>query len=265
METPKIRYNLNDRGRKYTGQARAYNIQKLCDAINSPATQEIVATGGMIGYLGHMPRVRYGLAPVEGGIENGKYAPVEPAFVTTYLHAAPNGDVTHKARFLNTQSGILAKKLWDEKIGGFSSAIDTGSNQFFGFDFVHSPNFLQNSFRGVVLDSTSQINPLGMTYDDILEAEARETQAALAAVLDSMQMQRDAALATIDHLRAENESLLSQIASRPAVDPVKPYMTPKHHRLLDDAQAFRHASLEPIREQSTMPPEFLLFEKHLNR
>lgn len=247
-ETPKIRYNLNDRGRKYTGQPRQYNIPKLCATINSPHTQETVASGGMIGYLGHMPRIRYGLAPVEGGFENGKYAPVEPAFVTTYLHAAPDGTITHQARFLGTQSGQLAKKLWDEKIGGFSSAIDTATNEFFGFDFVHSPNFLQNSFRGVVLDSTSQVNPLGMTYDDILEAESLEHKAALDAVLTALQTQRDAALATIEHLRAENEALLSQAASRPQFEGISPIMTPKKTQMMDDIRAFRAGKLMRLDE-----------------
>ena len=76
---PKIRYNLRDRGRKFNGQDRNYNVAKLVANINSPATQETVSTGGMLGYLGHMPRVRYGLEVGEAAVEGKNYVPIEPA------------------------------------------------------------------------------------------------------------------------------------------------------------------------------------------
>ena len=171
MQTPIIRYNLKDRGRSHTGQRRNFNIKAICDAINGPACQETVSARGMIGFYGHLPRVRYGMAPVEGGIEGGKYAPVEPAIVTTYLKADYDGNVEHRAEFLDTAAGRLAAKLWEEKVGGFSSAIDQARPEFFGFDYVAQPNYLNNSFRGVVLDDVSCANPHGLTYDDIYTAE----------------------------------------------------------------------------------------------
>ena len=61
MQTPIIRYNLKDRGRSHTGQRRNFNIKAICDAINSPACQETVSARGMIGFYGHLPRVRYSL------------------------------------------------------------------------------------------------------------------------------------------------------------------------------------------------------------
>ena len=152
METPVIRYNLKDRGRQHTGQHRNFNIKAICDAINGPACQEMVASRGMLGFYGHLPRVRYGMAPVEGGIEGGKYAPVEPAIVTTYLKADYDGNVEHRAQFLDTAAGRLAAKLWEEKVGGFSSAIDQSRPEFYGFDYVAQPNYLNNSFRGIALD-----------------------------------------------------------------------------------------------------------------
>ena len=118
METPVIRYNLKDRGRKHVGQPRNFNIKAICDAINGPACQERVATRGLVGYYGHMPRIRFGMSPVEGVLDNGKYVPIEPAFVTTYLKADYDGNVEHRAEFLDTAAGRLAAKLFDSKMGG---------------------------------------------------------------------------------------------------------------------------------------------------
>ena len=79
QQPPKIRYNLKDRGRTHTGQARNFNIPKLVAAINSDECQERVEARDMIGYLGHWPRVKFGLEATEGGIAEGKAHVVEPA------------------------------------------------------------------------------------------------------------------------------------------------------------------------------------------
>jgi hypothetical protein len=220
METPIIRYNLKDRGRRHTGQRRNFDIRAICDAINGPACQETVASRGMIGYYGHLPRVRYGLNPVEGGMEGGKYAPVEPALVTTHLKADYGGNVEHKAQFLDTASGKLAAKLWQNKVGGFSSAINADIPQFFGFDYVAQPNYLGNSFRGVALDDALGaagavvMTGAGVTYDDVYAAEQDERVQSMIAVLDGLNAQRARAGEVIEHLRAENEQLLSMLAQK---------------------------------------------------
>lgn len=206
-ETPTIRYNLKDRGRQHTGQARSFNIRAVCDAINGPACQERVATRGMPGYYGHLPRIRFGMRPAEGGVDGGKYVPVEPAFVTTHLKADYDGNVEHRAEFLDTTSGLLAKKLFDSKMGGFSSAIDAGRPEFFGMDFVLEPNYLGNSHRGIVLDDASS-----MTYDDVAAAEQDENARGMIFLLDSIEAERTLSSAVIDRLTEENEQLLSMLA-----------------------------------------------------
>ena len=207
--TPIIRYNLKDRGRKHMGQERNFNIRAICDAINSPRCQERVSTRGMAGYYGHLPRIRHGMNPMEGVIDGGKYVPVEPAFVTTYLKADYDGNVEHRAEFLDTAAGQLARKLFDGKMGGFSSAIDTGKPEFYGLDYVLEPNFVGNSFRGVVLDDVG-----GMAYDDVLNAERQEVAQARAIVtlLDSVHAERESTSAVIERLQEENEQLLSMLA-----------------------------------------------------
>lgn len=221
METPVIRYNLRDRGRKHTGQPRNFNLKAVCDAINSPACQETVASRGMLGYYGHLPRLRYGMRPVEGGIEGGKYKEVVPALVTTYLKADYNGNIEHRAEFLNTTAGEIAAKLWNGKVGGFSSAIGPEPySDFFGFDYVAQPNYLGNSFRGVALDDAfggggmAVLSGAGVTYDDVYSAEQDEQAQAMIYLLDSVGIERRRANETIEHLQAENEQLLSMLASK---------------------------------------------------
>ena len=279
MQTPIIRYNLKDRGRSHTGQRRNFNIKAICDAINGPACQETVYARGMIGFYGHLPRVRYGMAPVEGGIEGGKYAPVEPAIVTTYLKADYDGNVEHRAEFLDTAAGRLAAKLWEEKVGGFSSAIDQARPEFFGFDYVAQPNYLNNSFRGVVLDDVSCANPHGLTYDDIYTAEQEERTQAVIALLDSARMERDRASEAIERLSAENEQLLSMLASKGidagaaldavAIAPIAVSVSRFEQMQLDSA-AFRGAAqlprfVEPPPQQADPAQEVPLYGRLLDR
>ena len=279
MQTPIIRYNLKDRGRSHTGQRRNFNIKAICDAINGPACPETVSARGMIGFYGHLPRVRYGMAPVEGGIEGGKYAPVEPAIVTTYLKADYDGNVEHRAEFLDTAAGRLAAKLWEEKVGGFSSAIDQARPEFFGFDYVAQPNYLNNSFRGVVLDDVSCANPHGLTYDDIYTAEQEERTQAVIALLDSARMERDRASEAIERLSAENEQLLSMLASKGidagaaldavAIAPIAVSVSRFEQMQLDSA-AFRGAAqlprfVEPPPQQADPAQEVPLYGRLLDR
>lgn len=218
ISTPMIQYSLKDRGRKHTGQARNFNTRLICDAINSPACQEMVTSRGMIGYYGHFPRVRFGMMPSEGGMDGGKYVPVDPAFVTTHLSATPDGVIRHQAEFLDTAAGLVAAKAWNGRVGGFSSAIDEAKPQFFGFDYVLQPNYLGNSFRGVVLDDVMGGNFGELTYDDIYAAEQDEQKQAMIVLLDSLDRERNAASEAIERLQQENEQLLSMLAKK-GIDP----------------------------------------------
>lgn len=218
ISTPMIQYSLKDRGRKHTGQARNFNTKLICDAINSPGCQEMVSSRGMVGYYGHFPRVRFGMMPSEGGMDGGKYVPVDPAFVTTHLSATPEGIIRHQAEFLDTAAGLVAAKAWNGRVGGFSSAIDEVKPQFFGFDYVLQPNYLGNSFRGVVLDDVMGGNFGELTYDDIYAAEQEEQKQAMIVLLDSLDRERSAASEVIERLQQENEQLLSMLAAK-GLDP----------------------------------------------
>jgi len=206
-----IRYNLKDRGRKFTGQDRNFNIKAICDAVNSPECQERVEARDMQGYLGHWPRVRFGMSATEGGIADGKAHAVEAAIVTTHLKAFSDGTIEHRTEFLDTASGQIAAKMFSSKIGGFSSAIDPAAPRFYAFDYVANPNFLANSFRGVALDDAFGGSAC-LTYDDVFQAEQNEHAQALNSILDSIEAERTSVNAVIERLTEENEQLLSMLA-----------------------------------------------------
>lgn len=207
METNIIRYNLKDRGRRYRGKERNFNIAQIAAAINSPETQERVKNRDMHGFYGHWPRVKFGMIPNEGVMDGQDTAPrVIPAFITTYLQAFPDGTVEHRAEFIDTEPGQVAAKLHASKVGGFSSAIDEMNPRFFGFDYVLEPNFSTN--RGYSLDSAA-----GMTLDDVEQAVRDEQLHAMSILLDSVNAERKAVSDVIERLQAENEELLSMLSS----------------------------------------------------
>lgn len=254
-ETKLIRYNLRDRGRTLTGQARNFDIRAICDAVNSPECQERVAARDMVGYLGHWPRVRFGLDATEGGIAEGKAHAVEPAIVTTHLRASYDGTVEHRTEFLDTPPGQIAERMFENRVGGFSSAIDEARPRFVAFDYVANPNYTNNSFRGVVLDDALS-GPSGpLTYDQVLAAERDEQAQTYIMLLDSLRLAREQAAWAIDRLQAENEQLLSALSARgidksavldavprlPVAVPVDPA-----DRMARDVAAFRAVAHLPV-------------------
>lgn len=258
MQTKVITYNLRDRGRQFRGKERNFNIRAIVDAINSPSCQERVKSRDMLGYYGHWPRIKFGMNPAEGGLDDGRPSMVEPALVTTMLRASQDGTIEHQAEFLNNDPGQVAAKLYAARVGGFSSAIDQNRPEFFGFDYVLEPNYSTN--RGYTLDDVRD-----MTLDDIEAAIYDEQLRGVMRLLDSANAERDAASEVIEHLRAENEHLLSMLASKGidvgaaldsvAVAPLAVSIDPVE-RMHRDAAAFRNASSLPqfVEPQSNADP-----------
>lgn len=248
MQTKVITYNLRERGRQYRGKERNFNLRAIASAINSPACQERVRNRDMLGFYGHWPRVKFGMNPREGGLDGGRPALVEPALVTTFLRASDDGTVEHQAEFIDNDSGKVAAKLYNGRIGGFSSAIDQIGNQFWGFDYVLEPNYTTN--RGYTLDDVND-----MTLDDVEAAMFNEQLLGLSMLLDSAHAEREQASEVIERLQVENEQLLSMLASKGieagqvldsvGVAPLVVSMD-SHDRLRRDADFFRQASLPRI-------------------
>ena len=252
-KTAVIRYNLRERGRQFRGQPRNFNIPLIVKVINSPACQERVAKRDMLGFYGHWPRIRFGMMPTEGGIENGKPAFVEPAIVTTMLKAYDDGTIEHQEEFLDTPSGVLACKLYHSKVGGFSSVIGNRNSEFFGFDYVNEPNYSTN--RGYTLDS------VGMSEAEVEAQIYNEQIQGIMALIDSVEADVRLANQTVENLQSENAEYRSLLAKAgidadsvkmDAVAPIR-VSTAERDQMLCDMASFRTARSLPSFEQPKAP------------
>lgn len=174
--TKSITYNLNDRGRKYTGQDRSnHDVPELVRHINSNETQEFVKNGDLIGFYGHQIRQRYGMIPPESVPIDGKVLRLEPAIRTVELSADKDGNVTHREEFLENEAGEHAYKQYKANIGGFSTAIDYKNqngkqvpHRFYGFDYVWQANYATNTSYGAFDSISDSVKPV---IDQMLEQE----------------------------------------------------------------------------------------------
>lgn len=217
-----ISYNLAENGRVATGKGRDWHIPSAVKVINSAGVQEAVKNGDMLGYLGHLPRTLFNtMRPVEGGMVNGKYVPIEHAIRTLSLHADADGTVTHTTEFLDNPMGEAADRADRNKVGGFSSfmtamprtspAIASG---YYGQDYVAEPNYTKNrSYRldGVGADDIAHDLEV---MDSVIEfASAAGVAGELAAqILGDVMPQYVQALETVARMERENAKMLDMLA-----------------------------------------------------
>ena len=211
QQPPLIKYNLTERGRQYRGAERHWDIPRIVDSINGPATQERVKTRGMLGFFGHWPRLKFGLEPAEGGIAEGRAQAVEPAVVTVHLAAFDDGTVEHQTEFLDTSTGQLAARMHANRVGGFSSAIDPTKPELFGFDYVNDPNYSTNRGYDLLMDSVTSV---AMTFDDIVLAEQVDQLKSMNALFAAMEASLRLALDSTERLERENNDLMDMLAAR---------------------------------------------------
>lgn len=209
-DIPEITYSLRDRGRRYTGVDRDFNIPAVVKHINGPEVQEKVANRELLGYYGHGVRQLIGLDPAESFVSKGQYNEVEPAIVTTRVRAENDGTIIHKTEFLPTGSGEKAAKAWSAKVGGFSSAIDGNSWKFYGFDYVFNPNYAKN--RGFLFDSATGGGMMAEgDLEDLIEAVRQEDYQMLSAILDKAQSENQMLRSALSHAEHDIEDLMSTV------------------------------------------------------
>lgn len=188
--TEVIRYNVNERGRDFTGVDREVDIPALCLLVNGPVVQESVRKGDIFGYMGHGFREKYGLDLPEAIIDpvTGKTVTLEPAVKTVMIKAYPDGTVEHQQEFLPTASGRIAQRLYQGKTYGFSSVfyapLQNGKRtpkNYFGMDFVKSPNYDTNRGYDAMLDSTSAGALQGSSFAEEYSAMLDSVDSILAA------------------------------------------------------------------------------------
>lgn len=211
QQPPMITYNLKERGRKHRGVERNFDIPAIVASVNSPETQERVKTRGMLGYFGHWPRVRFGMEPPEGGLDGGKAHSIEPAVVTTHLKAHDDGTIEHQTEFLDTATGQMAARMYSNRVGGFSTAIDPRKPELYGFDWVNDPNYSTNRGYDLVLDSVSSGE---MTFDDVLCAEQNEQLDAMNRLFEMLEANTRMALDSASRFEGENRELLDMLSQR---------------------------------------------------
>ncbi len=223
--TDAITYNVNTRGRKVLGQDRNFDLSALQRLINGPAVQETVKHGDMMGYFGHWPRIKFGMATQEGGIdrETGKAVNLPLAVRTVELSADDQGNITHKTEFMDTEAGAVALGLFNSKAGGFSSAIVPvqGTHpiipkSFNGFDYVYQPNYTTNRGHKVILDSIG--SELASILDQVLE-QAAQAEGEMAMLFDSLHTQHLTTLEAFEVISKENDWLIRRLSKQSGTDP----------------------------------------------
>lgn len=184
-KTKEITFNLKDRGRKHTGQERSnVDYKSWINLINSPATQEMISTGSMLGYYGHQIRIAWGLNPPETVLVGDKLITISPAIRTIALSCDDDCNVTHREEFLETPEGEFALNQYRAKVGGFSAAHDHDTfngiiipTEVCGMDYVLQPNYATNIGDGLLLDSVQ---------NGVVKAALEETIAAMYDGIHSM-------------------------------------------------------------------------------
>lgn len=266
-----IRYNLQETGRKFTGQPRKLDIAAAQRLFNGPAMQEAIRKGDIVGYFGHQYREKYGLDVPETVIEGGKAIALEPTVKTVMARCLPDGTLEHEQEFLDTASGRIAARLWESKTYGFSSAIyalEQGGVRvplgYFGMDFVRAPNYDENRGYAPMLDS---VGPGCFSSAELFVTE----NAALYDSVDAMIRASDENAREIseDYLRvcAQNDALLDECAklrerlkaagaSGAMLDSApggvqRPMVVDTGQAMLDAARKFMAADLPPLEEQET--------------
>lgn len=275
IRTPVISYNLNDRGRDYTGQNRAIDIDAAMRLINSLATQESVRKGDYFGYVGHGFREKYTLDVPETVIEGGKTVVLEPAVKTVFLKCLPDGTLQHQQEFMDTGPGRVAARLYQSKNWGFSSvffAPDVNGKRtpqrYFGMDFVRSPNYDTNRGYDAMLDSVDagalSSGGFAQDYGDMMDSVDKlmaDNDAHAAGISEAYLVQCTANDELVEHIARLTERLKAGGGSM--LDSARPdklergtnYMPSRASEMLDSANRFMCADLVALEAEVVTPKE----------
>jgi hypothetical protein len=250
-----ITYNVHDRGRKARGVERHFDTAALAKLINGPSVQEKVRKGDMLGYLGHWPRLKFGMPTQEGGILDGKVVTLPLAIRMVHLSADEQGNITHEVEFLDTNEGQLAAKMYDSHAGGFSTAIDSvaGSKpsiptEFHGADYVWEPNYDSNRGYRPMLDGIEDVSQARDTMEAMLDA-ATADQAHALELFDAVQVQLLAVTEALERATRENDLLVGRLAAG-QLDGVGEGARVAPSRRVDppDFASFKRMPLVPLQE-----------------
>lgn len=147
-------FNIFEHGRT-THNNRPYLLAAVKRIIESDKVQEALKLEELYGYYGHGKRqMAAKLTPseVEVVTVKGKQVVIDqvPSNVCVGLSVDDKGNVTHKQRILDTNTGLIVDAMESSGVGGWSWAASGDANNFKGFggfDYVKKPSYISNEKR----------------------------------------------------------------------------------------------------------------------
>lgn len=180
LDTVKSSFNLHDHGRS-DGNNRNYLVAYAQRMTQSPKFLERQKLRELYGYYGHTPRQlanKMELDEIEVVMLNGKPVVMTniPSNVTTELTVSDDGIVTHTEEILDTPTGRAVKAMNDAGVGGWSWSIDgnymaSGSvaRQFFGFDYVKHPSYIDTEKQQAMFESCGVSNQQELLEHNLIQ------------------------------------------------------------------------------------------------
>ena len=176
-----IEFSPFEHGHKL-GTPRNYNPEKYQKMVENKETQTHIANGYALGTFTHDFR------DINGNLKsmdnNGK--PVIPICKTLEMTFNKKDKIVyHKQRVTNNPLGLEVQTLIKNGIGGFSSAHNLNTGKFYGFDYVHYPNFTTNR---VIVDNACKN---GMCSFDEIQILKQDLEKQALVYLDTLGIDRD--------------------------------------------------------------------------
>jgi len=206
-----ITFNPFEHGH-FLGSPRNYDKIKYKNMVENKKTQIHIKNGYAIGYYGHDSRdPNKGYIPHERD-KNGDV--IYPCCKTLSMKWVEPNLVRHTQRILSNEIGKEIQKLIKAGVGGFSSVHNLKTGDFYGFDYVISPNFTTNR---VIVDNTCKNGMCGISTDSVFNSIDNEIRGNIKAYLDSIGIDDNSILEAIYNLEKhtltyqDNIKLLNEI------------------------------------------------------
>lgn len=171
-----------------------------------------IKNGYAIGFYGHGNRnENMGYIPNE---KNTNGDEVFPCCKTLSMEWVEPNLVRHKQRILNNDIGLEVQKLIKSGVGGFSSVHDLKNKQFYGFDYVVTPNLSSNR---VFVDNACKNGVCNVNFDSVeykQDNELRENIREYLAEINKYDKETEEALFNLEKHTSEyleNKALMNSI------------------------------------------------------
>lgn len=143
-------------------QKKHYAVESYRPMVEDKKVQMQIQNGYAIGFYGHGNRNEdKGYIPNE---KNTNGEEVFPCCKTLSMEWVEPNLVRHTQRILNNEIGLEIQKLIESGVGGFSSVHDLVGRQFYGFDYVVTPNLSSNR---IFVDNVCKNGVCNVNFDSV--------------------------------------------------------------------------------------------------